>query len=558
MTASGSRSVATPGLALRRLAQNVGGLLRDTAMLPLERDLPREWLVVRLDRGLADTPARAPGLEEFLRLPRALPTVLLALDRAARDRRLQGVLLRVGAAGIGWAKAVALARATRRLRETGKRVVVYADRTGNAGAWLGAQADRFWMAPEGRVDLIGVRAESPFVARALERLRIRADVLQVGRYKSVGEVLTRDSMSTESREALEGVVDSLYGTLIEGLASGRAASNGCARRWVDEGPYLASEAREIGLVDDLVYGDEIPTRLASFDGDEGAEPEDREARLVGEGGYVRISRRRFRWRSLWDRPDRIVVVPVVGMLRAGAGSPRGVVGVLRRLASDESVAAVVIRVDSPGGDPLAADLIWRAIRKLAERKPVVASLGDTAASGGYYVAMGATEIVAEPTTLTGSIGVVWLMLEVGGLLDEIGIRVEAVERGAHAGIYDPTRARTDDERARLRAQVEQLYRDFVEKVASSRDLETERVEAVAEGRVWTGAQARAHGLVDDLGGLDRAVLRARELAGLPPEGEDPEFVRGYTLPLRELLRAEPVAREDRGPKLLCPIWIPLR
>jgi protease-4 len=540
------------------LAQNVVGLVRDTALLPLERELPREWLVVRLDRGLADTPTRAPGLEEFLHLPRALPTVLLALERAAQDRRLQGVLLRVGATRIGWAKAVAIARAARRLKEAGKRVVVYADRTGNAGAWLGAQADRFWMAPEGRVDLIGVRAESPFLARALERLRVRADVLQVGRYKSLGEVLTRDSMSTESREALEGVVESLYETLLDGLASGRAGSIACARRWVDEGPYLASEAREIGLVDDLVYGDEIPTRLASFDGDAGAEPEKREARVVGEGGYVRISRQRFRWRSLWSRPDRIVVVPVIGMLRAGAGSPRGVVGVLRRLAADDSVAAVVLRVDSPGGDPLASDLIWRAIRKLAERKPVVASLGDTAASGGYYVAMGATEIVAEPTTLTGSIGVVWLMVEVGGLLDEIGVSVDAVERGAHAGIYDPTRERTEEERARLRAQVEQLYRDFVEKVASSRDLETERVEAVAEGRVWTGAQARAHGLVDDLGGLDLAVLRARELAGLPPEGEDPEFVRGYTLPLRQLLRAEPVAGAARGLKLLCPISIPLR
>jgi protease-4 len=539
--------------------------LRDTALLPLERHLPREWLAVRLDRGLTDIPARILGFEEALQMPRALPTVLRALDRAARDPALRGVLLRVGTSRIGWGKAVALARAVRKVREAGKPVVVYADRTGNAGAWLGAQADRFWMAPEGRIDLVGVRAESLFLGRALERLKLRADVLQVGRYKSVAEVLTRDSMSPEAREALEAVVEHLYETLVEGLAKGRAGSVECARQWIDEGPYLAGQAREVGLVDELVYGDEIATRLASLESRDGGEtvggedsPGEREARLVAESGYVRISRRRFQWRSVWARPDRIVVVPIVGLLRPGAGSPRGVVGVLRRLARDEGVAAVVVRVDSPGGDPLASDLVWRAVRKLAERKPVVASLGDVAASGGYYAAMGASAILAEPTTLTGSIGVVWALLEVGGLLEELGVRVEAVERGAHAGIYDPTRSRTEGERARLRSQVDQLYRDFVSKVATSRKLDPKSVEAVAEGRVWTGAQASEHGLVDDLGGFDDAVLRARELAGLPADGEEPEFVRGYALPFRQMLRAEPVAAEGGGPELLCPIRIPLR
>ena len=547
-------------LIVRRLLQNLGGLARDLLLFPLEARIPREWLVVRLDRGLVDVPSPSPRLDGWLNRPRALPVVLAALHRAAADAELKGVLVRVGRAGIGWAKVAALERALRSVRESGKLVVVYTDTTGNAGAWLGALADRFWIAPEGRVDLIGVRAETPYVQRALAHLRIRPDVLQAGRYKSLGETLTRDSMSAEAREALEAVVEHLYETLCEGLARGKAGSMGKARDWIDGGPYLAREAAEIGLVDDLVYGDEVPARLTGLV-EKRSDPEEREARLIGEAAYGRLARRRFRWRPLFARPDRVAVVPIQGLLRHGAGSPRGVVGVLRRLERDPSIAAVVLRVDSPGGDPLASDLIWRAVRKVAGSKPVVASLGDTAASGGYYVAMGANTTVAEPTTLTGSIGVVWATFDVGELLDRLGIRVEAVERGAHAGIYDPVRSRTDEERAQLTRQVEGIYRAFLEKVAESRGIDRERVESVAEGRVWTGAEACRLGLVDGLGGLDEAVSRARALAGLPEEGEEPEFTRGYALPVWRLMRPEPVSwdlGEAGGPRLVCPFRVPLR
>ncbi len=554
-------SVAPPGpLVLRRFLRNVGGLLRDVLLFPIERRIQREWLLVRLDRGLTDVPGPSPWLDEWLQRPRALPDVLESLTRAAQDPVLEGVLIRVGRGGIGWSKLAAIERALRALKDAGKILVVYTDSTGNAGAWLGALADHFWAAPEGRIDLIGVRAESPYVQRALEHLRIKPDVLQAGRYKSLGESLTRDSMSAEAREALEAVVDHLYGTLCKALASGKAGSLETAREWIDRGPYLAREAREIGLVDDLVYGDEVPKRLTALS-ESRSDPEDREARLIGESMYTRAVRRKFEWRSLFAPRDRIAIVPVQGLIRQGAGSPRGVVGMLRRLEKDDSIAAVVLRVNSPGGDPLASDLIWRAVRKVAEQKPVVASMGDIAASGGYYVAMGANQTFAEPTTLTGSIGVVWAMFEIGDLLERIGVRVEAVERGAHAGIYDPVRSRTDEERAMLTRQVDAIYRTFLEKVAESRGIATEHVESVAEGRVWTGSDACSKGLVDALGGLDEAVARARELAGLPADGPDPEFARGYSLPIWQVFRPEPAAwdlGDAGGPKLLCPIRIPLR
>jgi protease-4 len=561
MTATGSSTVAPPGLALRRLLRNVGGLLREAALLPVERLAPRRWLVVRLDRGLTEVPGPFLWLGERLQAPRPLPAVLAALRRAAEDPGLRGVLLRVGGRSLGWSKAVVLARAVRRLREAGKLAVVYAERTGNAGAWLGALADRFWIAPEGRVDLLGIRTESPFLRRALERLRIRPEVLQVGRYKSIAEILTRDSMSRESREALEGVVEELYGALVGGLASGRAGSPEKAREWIDGGPYVASEAREIGLVDDLLYPDEIPARLEALHEGREAPEGVLDARLVGEGAYLRLRPGGFRWRPLWARPDRIVVLPIVGLLGPGAASPRGVVGALRALAKDRSVAAVVLRIDSPGGDPLAADLLWRAVRQLASRKPVVASLGDTAASGGYYVAMAASAVVAESTTLTGSIGVVWAMVDLGAALEELGVRFESVERGAHAGIYDMTRSRTEEERTRLRKQVERIYQDFVDKVAQSRGLPLEQVRAAAEGRIWSGAAALEQGLVDEIGGLDLAVLRARERAGLPADGPEPEYLRGHAPALRRLLSPEPVGLGEvglTGPALLCPLRIPLR
>ena len=295
-------SVSPPGpLVLRRLLRNVGGLLRDVLLFPIERRIPREWLLVRLDRGLADVPGPSPWLDEWLHRPRALPDVLESLTRAARDPVLRGVLIRVGRAGVGWSKLAAIERALRALKDAGKILVVYTDSTGNAGAWLGALADHFWVAPEGRIDLIGVRAESPYVQRALEHLRIKPDVLQAGRYKSLGESLTRDSMSAEAREALEAVVDHLYGTLCEALASGKAGSVETAREWIDRGPYLAREAREIGLVDDLVYGDEVPKRLTAV-AEKRSDPEDREARLVGEPAYTRVVRRKFQWRSLFAPP----------------------------------------------------------------------------------------------------------------------------------------------------------------------------------------------------------------------------------------------------------------
>lgn len=552
-----------PGAALR-LLQNLGGALRDLALAPFELRVPREWVAVRLDHGLLEAPAPPSWLGLRRDPPRTLSGVLDCLERAGADPAVRGVLLRVGHGRLGWAQVEALARALGSVREAGKRCVVYAEATGNAGAWLGAAAGQLWMAPAGRLDLVGVRVESPFLKPLLERLGVRPEVMQRGRYKSAGEVFTEEGWTAPAREALEAVVDDFYSALVEGLAAGRGVDVERARRWVDEGPYRAAEAHEAGLVDALVYGDAVPARLAALEREGaagGSEPDGEEAHVVGDLAYLRLRRQRFRWRSLLEPTAEIAIVPLLGVVRGRMATPRGTVGTLRRLARSERVRAVVLRIDSPGGDALGSDLIWRAVRKLGEVKPVVASLATTAASGGYYVAMAAQEIVAEATTLTGSIGVVLASVDVSQLLDRIGVRVEAIERGSHAGIYDATRPRTEEDRALFRRQLDHLYDDFVQKAAEGRGLPVPQLDEVAQGRVWTGQRACAHGLVDHLGGLETALARARALAGLGEDEGEPVAVPSFAHPLTRLLRSDPIevsSPPGDGVLLWCPIRVPLR
>lgn len=550
-----------PARRAGRVLGNLAGFARDALVAPLARRVSREWLAVQLERGLADAPrASWLGLESALPGPQPLPPLLEALRLASADPGVRGVFVRVGRAPIGWAKAATLARALSRVRASGKKLVVYAEHTGNAGAWLGGLADCFWMPPAGRLDLLGVSAGQVFLRRALDGLGVGPEVIAAGRYKSAGEMLERESMSPEAREALEAVVDDLYATLVEGLASGRAGDAERARAWIDAGPYLADEALEAGILDELVYADEIPARLAELAGPAARPARSRsdeppEARPIAESTYRRLARPRFVWFPPSRGRPRIAVAPVLGLIRST--SARGVVSTLRRLEQLDTVRAVVLAVDSPGGDPLASDLIWHATRRLAERKPVVASLGDRAASGGYYVAMGAHELVAEEGTLTGSIGVVLAGLELEGLLGRMGVALESIDRGRHAGIYRVAHTRSDDERALLKRQVERLYARFTRNAAESRGLSLADLEAVAEGRVWTGRRAAKNKLVDRLGGYELALERAETLAGLEPGQGVPLYLSVGRPRFPRLGRVSPFDGSERQVSAL-QLWCPLR
>jgi protease-4 len=546
---------------LRRLFRNTGVVLRDAVVAPLVARVPRDWILIRLERGLIDMPALPGWTEAFRPSPRSLSGLLTLLERAGRDARVQGVVLRVGRAPLGWSKLETLSRALAQLRAAGKLTVVYAERTGNAGAWLGAQADHFFMTPEGSLDLLGVRVDSPFLREALDRLQIHPDVIQAGRFKGAGEIVERAAMSDDAREALDAVVDDLYAALVGALASGAAGTEEQARTWIDDGPYQAAEARSLGLVDELLYGDELRERLARLRPGSSAKGDADVARLISDRNYQRVSRPRFALDSLARGRKRLAVVPVEGLIRLE--SVRPIVNLLGRLRKADEVRGVVLRVNSPGGDPLASDLLWRAVGKLRERKPVVASMGDTAASGGYYAAMAANEIVAEATTLTGSIGVIMIGLEFEELLASLGVNFDGVGRGRHAGIYDPYHKRTDEERSVLTRHVDSLYRVFVAKAAEGRGRDVEELERVAQGRVWSGAQAAEVGLVDHVGGLELAFERVRALAGLATAEGVPEYLSPQPSLLARLRAgdasgAAPELPALFSPQLLCPIEIPLR
>ncbi len=308
----------------------------------------------------------------------------------------------------------------------------------------------------------------------------------------------------------------LYEQLIRGLADGRHKSETEIRALVDHGPFLPEDAIRAGLVDDVAYEDELDDKVKLASGT---------ARFLDEADYRRVSPASLGL----NRGPRIAVIYATGMIASGQSSydsPSGqVLGsdtmaeYLRKARADSSIKAIVLRIDSPGGSAIASDVIWREVMLTRGVKPVIASMADVAASGGYYIAMPAHVIVAQPATLTGSIGVVMLKFVIDGTLKKLGMNVEGVTNGKYAGLYSPVRAFTPEERAKVQEQMQATYDTFVEKAADGRNTTPERIDKVGQGRVWTGRQAKEIGLVDELGGLERALAVAKQRARLPPDSE---------------------------------------
>jgi protease-4 len=365
---------------------------------------------------------------------------------------------------------------------------------------------------------MGLRYEGVFLHDLLDKLGIAPEVVRIGDFKTAGEMLTRSTLSPEQRTQLGALLDDQFAALAGGIAEGRGLDAAQVRELVDAGPFTAAAAREARLVDDTRYPDEVPDvlrELAPALGREDPLP------AVDARAYLAFRAADAGWAPLAGERAAIAYVVARGTIVRGRGR-RGVASdsyrrLLDRLADDDRVAAVVLRIDSPGGEVVASDLLWRAVRQLGREKPVVASLGDTAASGGYYLAAGAHAILAEPATVTGSIGVVGGKLDLSGFYERIGIGRDGVERGARAGLFSEARGFTPDERKIVREGMHSAYERFVAKVAEGRALAPERVRSVAGGRVWSGSAALANGLVDALGGPFEAIAEAQRRAHLAPE-----------------------------------------
>ncbi|HEY5657345.1 MAG TPA: S49 family peptidase, partial [Myxococcota bacterium] len=361
------------------------------------------WLALRL----------APPLEEFS-IPRfpfegspSLLQVLQLLDAAASDPDVDGVLLELAGAPVGWSKVQSLRRAVGGVRRCGKPVVAWAEQLDEQSLFLASAATQIWLPESGQVFLVGVRADTFHLRDLLARFEIEPEVLRIGSHKTAAESLTRSNMSPEQREQLEALADDWFGALVDGVAEGRGLAPAAVRDRVDRGPYTARAALEAGLVDACVYPDEVERRLEAFAPLPSAgRPGPRRVRRVDARTYGALRAPDGGWRPLLAEVPRIAYVVARGAVHRGSAS-RGIAsealsGLLERVRRDSVVRGLVLRIESPGGDALASDLLWRAVSRVRREKPVVASLGEIAASGGYYIASAADAILAEPGTLTGS------------------------------------------------------------------------------------------------------------------------------------------------------------
>ena len=452
------------------------------------------------------------------------------IDRAAGDPKVKGVLLGIASPELGRARLEELRAAIGRVRAAGKPVAAHLVGGAPAHYLVASACDSITLAPAATLAITGVRVEMTFFKALLDRLGVEAEILQVGEFKGAGEPLTRTSMSPQLRAQYESFVGDLYEQFVERVAADRKLAVERVRALVDTGVFTPEAARDAGLVDAVGYEDEALAALAKrVRSDEPKIARDYGRRKIdddfsGIGGLVKLMELFAARDGTASSGDgkRIAVVHVTGEIREGrgrddllAGGAAGsddVIAAIREAAKDEQVAAVVLRIDSPGGSALASDLIWREAERT--KKPVVASLSDTAASGGYYIAVAADRIVAAPGTLTGSIGVVGGKVAVGGGLDKVGVQTDVVSRGRNAGWLSMTTPFKDHEREAFLATMRDVYRLFTTKVAAGRGLEADRVKELAEGRVFTGRMAKEAGLVDRLGTLDDAIDEARKLAGI--------------------------------------------
>jgi len=455
---------------------------------------------------------------------------LITLLRWARqDPSLRGVFVHCSNLRAGWAQIQELRRCLVALREAGKKVWIYLPQGGIHEYVLATAAERIVLPPAATLDITGLSSEVTFWTGALAKLGVQAEVVQLGKFKSAGEAFTRTEMSAEHRLMVEGLLDDLYAQIIRLIAEGRGVAEDEVRRTVDAGPFLATEAVERGLADALSYEDEAEDELRNLCN---GHP------TISADAYSARQRRAARRVATQRANASLALIHVTGTIKTGenisgpaftsASGAESIARTLKAVRERDDVAAIVLRVSSPGGSGFASDLIWHDIARTRSTKPVVVSFGDIAASGGYYIGVAGHPVLAEAGTLTGSIGVLAGKAVLRGLYDRLGVRKEVIQRGRHAGLSSEYLPLDDEERERLSTQAQSMYDRFLDVVAGGRTLRREQVAEVAEGRVWSGRQAQQNGLVDRLGGLEEALAEAKRQAGIPLH--EPVFVERYPRP----------------------------
>ncbi|MCY4594600.1 MAG: signal peptide peptidase SppA [Bryobacterales bacterium] len=448
------------------------------------------------------------------RSPIDLYTLTEAIRFAAEDEKIKALVLRGGGSQAGWAKAQETRWAIQEFKKSGKPVWAYLEIAGREDYYIASLADKVVLQPESYLDLKGLRLEVMFYKGTLEKLGVEVELIRTGKYKSAGEPFTREEISPEWRTVLDQTLDEFYGQLLSGIADGRGRD---AQHWgtvLDEGPFTSGEAQMHGLIDDVLYRDAFFDQL-----NEAASVEDLSRLSVADYARRALPNQR--------QGEKIAIMHAIGPItsRSAWSGPFGpgtqildaqrFIPALEKLRKDESIAGVVLRIDSPGGEAIASEQMLRAVRQLAEEKPLVVSMSTLAASGGYYIASAPdVPIVAYPGTYTGSIGVFTLMFKLHDLYEKLGITKEILTRGRFAAIDSDYESMSGAEREKLREYVDSIYDTFLARVAEGRGLDIESVQELAQGRVWIGSQALDNGLVDELGGYREAIAQVKKEADI--------------------------------------------
>ena len=481
----------------------------------------------------------------FLEPPPTVRSVVTALRKAKVDRRITSVIIRPTGTAALWGKVQEVRDAILDFKTSDKPIIAYLEYGGEQEFYLASACDKVFLMPTASLDLTGIASYELFLRGTLDKIGAYPDALHIGEYKTAANTMTERTFTPPHREMAESLNRDLYEQLVKGIAAGRLKPEPEVRQLIDHGPFLPEDAVRAGLVDDVAYEDELDDKVR-----------------LGNAGVKFLEHQDYRSASATslglNRGPRIAILYAVGIIGSGESSydsPQGevvgsdtIVRYLRKARADDSIKAIVLRVDSPGGSALASDVIWREVQMTRNVKPVIASMSDVAASGGYYIAMPAHKIVAEPATLTGSIGVVMIKFVIDGTLKKLGMNMESVSQGRYANLYSPIRPFSPEERAKVQEHMQATYDAFVEKAAAGRRTTPEKIDAVAQGRVWTGQQAKQIGLVDELGGLERALAVAKEHAKIPANTEVELVVYPPKRSLYESL-ANPFGTMERGAAL---------
>ena len=496
-------------------------------------------LALRVAGSLPDYSPDDPLKRYFGGPDQSLTGLVMQFKKAKVDKRIKAIVLDVNMSGVGWGKAEEIRDAITDFRSSGKPVYAYIEFGLNKEYYIATACDKIVVPPPGELFINGLAADVMFFRGSLDKLGIYPDIFQIGKYKSAGDMFTQKEMTDAHRDYINELLDDLFGRYVNTIAQARKKTPEEVRALIDNAPYNAQQAKDAGLIDEALYRDELEKHLKTTLGYKETET----FTPVRGADYRDVSPESLGL----NKGERIAVIYATGDIGSGSSqnSPSGdqsigsdtVTKALNLAADDKTIKAVVLRVDSPGGSGLASDIIWRAVETTNQKKPVVVSMSDVAASGGYYISASAAKIIAQPSTITGSIGVVAGKPVMRGFYDWLGISNEYVLRGKTAGMFRETEKFSDEERAKFEEWIKTTYyRDFVPKVAKGRNKDAQYVDSVAQGRVWTGSQARERGLVDEFGGLDKAIEVAKQLAKIPAEKGVERVILPYpTTLLQELL-----------------------